>query len=134
MTLADRLRELMSEQEPPLTADEFGRQVGVTGPAVTGWMKGAMPYPRTLNRICALFGVRRQWILTGEGEKYLPKGKEGVVNDGPAEYSRREKITFIEEQRPELLPLLDAFLDTAHKQLGAAPPRKRARKARRSSE
>lgn len=133
MTLKDRLRELMAEQDPPLTADELARQAGVTGPAVLGWLKGIMPYPRTLNTLCAIFGVRRRWLLEGEGAKFLPKGKEGIAAEGPAEYSRREKITFIEEQRPELLPLLDAFLDTARKQLRAAPPRERARKARRSS-
>jgi hypothetical protein len=30
----------------------------------------------------------------------------------PTEYSRPEKITLIEEHTPELLPLVDAFLES----------------------
>ena len=109
----------------------LAERVDVTPSAVAGWLQGTIPYPRTLNKICLALGVRRDWLLYGEGEKHL--GKLSVVEEMPSTYSRREKITFIEEQAPELLPLVDAFLDSVQKQLPVARDGKRSRKTRRSS-
>jgi transcriptional regulator with XRE-family HTH domain len=129
---ADRLREVMLDYRPPLTQDALAERVGVTQAAVGGWLHGAIPYPSTLNRICLTLGVRRDWLLYGEGEKYLPKNLN-IVREMPPTYSRREKITFIEEQAPELLPLVDAFLDSVRKKLGAGHTSKPSKKTRRSS-
>jgi transcriptional regulator with XRE-family HTH domain len=131
VTLADRLKQVMLEKSPPLTQEMFADRVGVTPSAVTGWLRGAIPYPKTLNRICLSLGVRRDWLLHGKGEKYL--GQLPTVQEMPPTYSRREKITFIEDHAPELLPLVDAFLDSVHKQLGAEPASKLKRKTHRSS-
>lgn len=120
----------MNERNPPLTQDALAERVGVTGAAVSGWLKGTIPYPKTLNKICLALGVRRDWLLHGEGKKELPKFS---AEEMPPTYSRREKITFIEEQAPELLPLVDAFLESVRSQLGAAPARKPSRKTRGSS-
>lgn len=117
----------MNERDPPLTQESLAERVGVSQQAVGGWLRGSIPYPSTLNKICLTLGVRRDWLLYGEGEKALPKM---LMQELPKEYSRREKITFIEEQAPELLPLVDAFLDSMHKQLGGAPVKKPKRKTR----
>lgn len=124
----------MLERKPPLTQDALGERVGVTGSAVNGWLHGAIPYPRTLNKVCLTLGVRRDWLLYGEGEKYLPKVASVNLKEMPPSYTVREKITFIEEQAPELLPLVDAFLESVHKQLAVGRDGKRARKTNRASQ
>jgi transcriptional regulator with XRE-family HTH domain len=131
IALADRLREVMLEKKPAMTQEVLADRVEVTAAAVSGWLHGAIPYPKTLNRICLALGVRRDWLLYGEGDKYLPALP--VIQEMPATYSRREKITFIEDHAPELLPLVDAFLDSVNKQLGAGRASKPSRKTRRSS-
>ena len=131
MTLGKRLQQAMLEHKPPLLARDLADRVGVTPGAVSGWLRGTIPYPRTLNKICLVLGVRRDWLLHGEGEKHLPALRN--AEEMPPTYNRREKITFIEEQAPELLPLVDAFLDSVHKQLGAAPAKKPAKRTRESS-
>lgn len=130
VTLSDRLREVMEERDPPLTQQALADRVGVSQAAVGGWLRGTIPYPRTLNEVCLTLGVRRDWLLRGKGEKYLPKG---LVSEMPPTYSLREKIIYIEEQAPELLPMVDAFLDSLRKQLGDASgkPSKKARGASR---
>jgi transcriptional regulator with XRE-family HTH domain len=119
----------MTERDPPLTQQALADRVGVSQAAVTGWLHGTIPYPRTLNELCLTLGVRRDWLLRGKGEKYLPAG---LVAEMPPTYSRREKISVIEEQAPELLPLVDAFLDSMQKQIGdvsASTPKKKTREA-----
>ena len=120
----------MNERDPPLTQEALAERVGVSQQAVGGWLRGSVPYPSTLNKLCLSLGVRRDWLLYGEGKKHLPKM---LIEELPREYSRREKITFIEEQAPELLPLVDAFLDSMQKQLGAAPANKPTKRTRESS-
>lgn len=128
---ADRLKQVMLERRPPLTQEALADRVGVTQRAVAGWLQGTIPYPKTLNRICFELGVRRDWLLYGEGEKELPKIRTAEM---PHAYSRREKITWIEESAPELLPLVDAFFQNLEKQLGVARDGTRSRKIRRSSQ
>jgi len=132
VTLGKRLKQVMEEHRPPITQHALAAMVGVTQPAVAGWLEGAIPYARTVNKICSVLGVRRDWLLYGEGKKYLPKAPRAqpLREDAP-EYNVREKITLIEEQKPELIPLIDAFLDTLQKQpLPGAIRGKPARKTR----
>jgi transcriptional regulator with XRE-family HTH domain len=132
MTLSQRLRDLMNERNPPLTQEALAERIGVTHQAVGRWLKGAIPYPSTLNKICLALGVRRDWLLYGEGKKELPD--IGSIQELPRDYSRREKITFIEEQAPELLPLVDSFLESVRRQIGderASKPKRRTRESSR---
>lgn len=130
MTFSDRLKQEMLGRNPPLTHQALADRVGVTPSAVGGWLQGTIPYPKTLNRLCLALGIRRDWLLSGEGEKEIPKT---LLQEMPPTYSRREKVTLIEEKAPELLPLLDAFLESMQKQLGAERDGKPSRKTRRSS-
>jgi transcriptional regulator with XRE-family HTH domain len=71
---ARRLRKVMLERRPPLTQKALAERVGVTRAAVSRWLRqDRFPYPRHLNKICAVLGVHRQWLETGEGEKLLPR-------------------------------------------------------------
>ena len=130
MKFSDRLKQVMLERKPPMTQQMLAERVGVTQSAVAGWMQGTIPYARTLNQICLALSVRRDWLLHGQGDKKLPKFR---AEEMPTGYNRREKITYIEEQMPELLPLVDAFLDSVKKQLGVGLDGKPSRNTRRSS-
>ena len=69
---AERLGNLMLERRPPLTQTALAETVGVTRAAVSRWLRqNRFPYPRHLNKICAVLGVHRQWLKTGKGEKRL---------------------------------------------------------------
>ncbi len=121
MTLADRLKELMAERRPPMTQDFLAALADVSQPTVGNWLKGTTPYPSHVNRLCAIFGVRRDWLLYGEGKKELPDAaRRAVLREGDAEYgSLLKKVTFIEQSgNPDLIAQVDAFLDLACKQLG----------------
>jgi transcriptional regulator with XRE-family HTH domain len=131
-SLADRLRELMQEQRPPLTLSALADRVGVTPGAVNGWLNGTIPYPRTLNRICLALGVRRDWLLYGDGKKQLPAEALARIQEMPATYGRHEKLRFIEENRPEILPMVDAFLESAQKQTASEGGDKPGEKSDRS--
>lgn len=112
----------------------FAARVGVTQPAVAGWLAGAVPYARTINAICRIFGVRRAWLLYGEGKKIAPRARTGSAAELPPEYNLREKISFIEERgTPEQLALVDAFLQSVREQLGVEIAGKPAGRTRRSS-
>jgi transcriptional regulator with XRE-family HTH domain len=120
-TFADRLKELLAEQRPPMSQHKLAKLAKVTQPAITGWMNGAVPYPSTVNLLCAIFGVRRDWLLYGEGKKHLPKSAlRNVAREGDSEYGALlQKVTFIAQSDDEdLKAQVDAFLDLACRQLG----------------
>src|ERR1041384_5513210 len=121
----------MLERKPPLTQEALADRGGFTPPDADGWLKGMIPYARTLNKICLSLGIRRDLLLYGEGDKSLPKNIR--VQEMPTGYSRRDKITFIEENAPEFLPMVAAFLESVQKQLGGERDGKRAKRRRRSS-
>lgn len=60
-----------------LSRRQLARLVSVTAPTVTGWLTGAIPYPKTVTALCQRLGISRAWLLRGEGKPYLniPKGK-----------------------------------------------------------
>jgi hypothetical protein len=100
----------------------------VTQPTVGNWLNGTKPYPSHVNRLCAIFGVRRDWLLYGEGEKFLPKSAlRAVMREGDSEYGALlQKVTFIEQSgNPALIAQVDAFLDLACQQLGVPRDKKR---------
>jgi transcriptional regulator with XRE-family HTH domain len=109
VTFGERLEKLMHERRPPLTQHALAERVGVTQSAVSDWLRRSrIPHDEHLNKICAALGVRREWLLTGDGDKDLPNIY--IVQEIPTGYTRREKLAFIEENFPEALPMLDSFL------------------------
>jgi transcriptional regulator with XRE-family HTH domain len=64
----------MMKRRKPLTQNALAKKVGVTQAAVSRWLRQSrLPYPRNLHKICAVLGVHRQWLETGQGKKWLPK-------------------------------------------------------------
>jgi transcriptional regulator with XRE-family HTH domain len=42
--------------------------------AITNWLtRGSIPYRPTLNRVCAVLGIRSEWLVDGVGPKNAPK-------------------------------------------------------------
>jgi transcriptional regulator with XRE-family HTH domain len=127
VTLAERLKELMAEYKPPMTQPTLAFLADVTQPAVNGWLNGATPYPKTISKLCGIFGVRRDWLMYGEGKKHLPKSAlRKTLREDEAEYGALlKKVTFIEQSGDaELISQVDAFLDLACQQLGVRRDKK----------
>ena len=73
VTFAQRLKNLMLER-PQLTQKALAERVGVTKGAVSRWLRhNRFPYSRHLIKLCCVLGVHRQWLETGDGEKWLPE-------------------------------------------------------------
>jgi transcriptional regulator with XRE-family HTH domain len=116
----DRLKELMAEQHPQMSQRFLAELTEVTPPTVSNWLSGTTPYPIHLNRLCAIFGVRRQWLLDGRGEKFLPeKVLLSVLRARDGEFGvLLRKVAFIEQSgNPDLVAQVEAFLDLACRQL-----------------
>lgn len=64
-TFADRLRRVIAERK--ITQSRLADMLLVTPSAVSGWLRGAMPYDRTVALIAAKLGVSKNWLLTGAG-------------------------------------------------------------------
>lgn len=67
--MKDRIRQI--RKEAGLTQAEFAETLGATRPMVTSYEVGAVvPPPPMVELICYKYSVRRDWLLTGEGEPY----------------------------------------------------------------
>jgi len=58
-TFANRLQALMNNERPRLSLQRLAALVGVTPAAAAKWLAGGPPHPSHINRLCAVFGVRR---------------------------------------------------------------------------
>lgn len=67
-----KIRELAG-----LNQADFGMSVGVKQSAITGYETGARkPRDTVIKLICDEYHINKQWLLSGEGEMYMPKTKE----------------------------------------------------------
>lgn len=65
-----RIKELRKSKN--LTQTEFGARLGLSGSAITTYEKGIrIPSNAVVTSICREFGVRREWLETGEGKMEL---------------------------------------------------------------
>jgi transcriptional regulator with XRE-family HTH domain len=53
----------------------------VTPGSVSGWLRGARPYDRIVDRLCAKLGLREKWLTKGEGEPYPPDHQPSTDTD-----------------------------------------------------
>ncbi len=68
MELNDRIRELRNSLK--LSQAEFGKQLGVSGAAISRIEKGERGLTeQMIKSICREFHVRREWLQSGQGEK-----------------------------------------------------------------
>lgn len=63
-----------------LTQAAFGERIGVKGNTVTGWEAGIrVPSDAIINSICREFGIRDQWLRTGEGNMFIPVSRDAEI-------------------------------------------------------
>ena len=59
----------------------FAAKAGIPKGTFHGYLKGRTPQPEHLIRIRETFSISIDWILTGEGSKYIPPQGEAQVLD-----------------------------------------------------
>lgn len=115
----------MAERGYPMTQRFLAELADVSQPTVGNWLSGTMPQPVHVNRLCAIFGVHRRWLLYGQGEKLLPeKVLLSVLRAGEGEYGvLLKKVAFIEQSgNLDLIAQVEAFLDLACRNLDFPKP------------
>ena len=87
--------------------------IGVTQQAVNNWLKGnSQPSISNVIAICNALGVRRDWLLYGEGAK-----KSTIVQDQAPDYARKLRVrkdvdVVLETAAPERLRLFEGIVKT----------------------
>lgn len=70
MTENERIRQVRKSKN--LTMEVFGKHLGVSRAAISNIENGIRGVtPQIRRAICREFGVREEWLQTGEGEMYL---------------------------------------------------------------
>lgn len=78
MTLGERVK--MVRKAANQTQKDFSSSLGVSGNYV--YLIEAnkeKPSDRTLNDICRIYGVRKEWLEFGSGEPYAEKSNEEII-------------------------------------------------------
>jgi transcriptional regulator with XRE-family HTH domain len=74
---SERLRALMEKEG--LSQYRLAEEVGAKQSAVAMWLsKGSVPFRPTMVRLCARFGVNKEWLVDGIGPKDAPKSKTSL--------------------------------------------------------
>lgn len=87
------LRELLG-----LSQSSFGAKVGVKQNTVSSWEAGKItPNDSAVLNICQTFGIREEWLRTGDGPMEIPRPKDeallkfftSVLKDQPESIRKR---------------------------------------------
>lgn len=76
MEIRDRIRLLRKDRH--LTQTDFAAKLFMTMDSISQIERGVTnPASRTIDQICEVFNVRKEWLVSGEGEMYdLPENEE----------------------------------------------------------
>lgn len=75
---SDRLRALMEAAGE--SQYKLAKVVGVSQSAVAMWLtRGNVPFAEKLNRLCAHYGVRPEWLVDGIGPKEAAEPKNAFA-------------------------------------------------------
>lgn len=77
-------------------------RLDVSQAAVSGWVNGKIPVRRTAKALAAIFGVRVEWLLHGQGERLEPDQPEAIISDLPI----KQKFTPPLSERSYAPPLI----------------------------
>ena len=82
-------------KEMGLTQKQFGERIGVQRGTVANYERGRnIPNETVLLMICREFGVRREWLETGEGEMFEKKSRYEQAWEMSEEYLNNENEMF----------------------------------------
>lgn len=72
MTIGERIKLVRKSQK--LTLVQFAERIKIKFGSVSKLESGENnPADRTISMICCQFGIREEWLRTGEGEMYAPE-------------------------------------------------------------
>ena len=78
-----------------LTQKQFGEQIGVQRGTIANYELGRnIPTETVRLMICRVYGVRREWLETGEGEIFEKKTKYDQIREMADEYMKDESESF----------------------------------------
>lgn len=81
-----------------MTLEQFGAKIGISASACSYIEKGINnPSDQTVKSICREFGIREEWLRTGEGAERIAQSKDeeissflhSVLKDEPETFRRR---------------------------------------------
>ena len=73
----ERIKTIRTMQKPKMSQDAFGAKLGITGAAVSRIESGDRAVTeQVMKAICREFGVREEWLRTGEGDMLLPVSED----------------------------------------------------------
>ena len=82
-------------KEMGLTQKQFGERSGVQRGTVANYERGRnIPNETVLLMICREFGVRREWLETGEGEKFEKNSRYDIISEMSEESLKKENEAF----------------------------------------
>lgn len=78
-----------------LTQKQFGEQIGVQRGTIANYELGRnIPTETVRLMICKVYGVRREWLETGEGEIFEKKTRYDQIREMSDEYMKDESDSF----------------------------------------
>ena len=78
-----------------LTQKQFGEQIGVQRGTIANYELGRnIPTETVRLMICRVYGVRREWLETGEGEIFDKKTRYDQIREMSDEYMKDESDSF----------------------------------------
>lgn len=82
---SERLQTVLAERR--ITQKELSERIFIAPSTVTRWFTGgSMPQPRTVEAIANAIGVRKEWLLTGEGPVDANPERRPIVREIEASY------------------------------------------------
>ena len=82
-------------KEMGLTQKQFGERIGVQRGTVANYERGRnIPNETVLLMICREFGVRRECLETGEGEKFEKNSRYDIISEMSEESLKKENEAF----------------------------------------
>ena len=77
--MKDRIKQVRKSQN--LTQTVFGDIIGVKGNTITNYETGLRnPTDAVIKSICREFGVSEEWLITGNGDMFVPGIKDKQIS------------------------------------------------------
>ena len=103
-----RLSEII--EKTGVLKKEFAEKIGVSTGNLSDWLKGrSEPSAKVLTRICELYHVNINWLLTGKGDMFLDSSEKFVKRYDAHDKSDRERIDDLERELRDLKNIIKAF-------------------------
>lgn len=93
MTQGERVKIIRKEKE--LTLEKFGERLGVGKSAISNIESGARNLTdQMIISICREFNVRKEWLVDGTGEMFVPLSRDEQIEEFMGEVLRNEPNNF----------------------------------------